>query len=242
MNKCYHRVLFGVVVSFLVAGLQTALPAVNGSVGLDANSAHVWRGITLTDGIVLDPHFNVKLGGFTFAYWGNMNVEDYDKIKDQGMFTESDVSMSYEYDIDTAVLGIGYMEYYYSVGREDTREVFGSVRGPIFMDNLFAGLKVYYDFGAIRDFYANATINYIFKMVDALKGDVGGSVGYAGKDMSAGGHSGLDDYMLFFGVNYDVDSDLAIGGKLAYVDTLSEKVLPDQPVHFFLGLSITRKF
>jgi len=232
------------IISTLCLVVSGSLPvlAVNGKVGLEARSAYVWRGITRTEGVVLDPVVDVKMGGFTFGFWGNVNLEEYNEIDDQGLFTESDITLSYDIDIDTAIIGLGYIEYLYTMGREDTREVFASMRGPVFSDNLFAGIKIFYDFGVMKDFYVTADLNYIFKIVDSLKGDVGASVGYIGEDMSVAGEGGLNDYMIYFGVNYAVDSNLEIGGKVAFVDSLDQDVLPDQPVDFFLGLHVAQKF
>jgi len=226
----------------LVASSVSPVLAVNGNVGLEARSAYVWRGITRTDGVVLDPAVDVKMGGFKFGFWSNVDLEDYNEIDDHGLFTETDITLSYDIDINTAIIGLGYTEYLYTVDREDTREVFASMRGPIFSDNLFAGLKVFYDFGVMKDFYVTADLNYNFKIVDSLKGDVGASVGYMGEDMSITGQGGLNDYMIYFGVNYAVDSNLEIGGKVAYVDSLDQDVLPDQPVDFFLCLHVAQKF
>lgn len=239
--KKHYLIRTILILCLIVSGFAQAL-AVNGRVGMEARSAYVWRGLTRTDGVVLDPAVDVKMGGFTFGFWGNVDIEDYNDIDDQGLFSETDITLSYDLDIDTAIIGIGYTEYMYAADREDTREVFASMRGPIFCDNLFAGMKVFYDFGAIEDFYVKADLNYIFKIVDSLKGDVGASVGYIGEDMSVTGEGGLNDYMVYFGVNYAVDSSLEIGGKVAYVDSLDQDVLPDQPVDFFLGLHVAQKF
>jgi hypothetical protein len=241
MNSYYGRLIFLTVMSIIFSGLAPVL-AVSGKVGLEARSAYAWRGITRTDGVVVEPYVDVKMGGFTFGFWGNVNIEDLDKIDEQGMFSESDISLSYDVDLDTAIVGIGYTEYQYSVDREDTREIFVSTRGPVFSDDLFAGVKVYYDIGVIDDFYATASLDYFFKIVDSLKGDLGGSVGYAGRDMSINNNGGFNDYSVFFGVNYAVDSNLEIGGKIMYVDSLDRAVLPDQPVNFLLCLNVAQKF
>jgi hypothetical protein len=242
INKCLGGYMF-LAVLFLLFGLGVEnVLAVNGKIGLEARSAYVWRGITRTDGVVIEPYVDVKMGGFGIGVWGNVNVEDYDKIDDQGLFSETDIQLSYDLDVNTAIVGLGYTEYQYSIDRENTRELFVSVRGPIFTDNLFAGIKIFYDIGVIKDAYLDATLDYVFKMVDSLKGDIGGSLGYAGNDMSIGEKSGFNDYSLFFGVVYDVDSNLELGGKVVYTDTLDREVLPDQPVNFFLCLNIARKF
>jgi len=222
--------------------VEPVMAAVSGKLGMEARSAYVWRGITRTDGVVVDPYVDVRMGNFGVGVWGNVNIEDLNEIEDQGLFAETDITLSYDIDIQTAIVKLGYIEYQYSIDREDTRELFLQVKGPIFTDNLFAGVDIYYDVGAYKDAYMSFNVDYIFKIADSLKGDLGASLAYAGEELSVGGDAGFSDYLLFLGLTYDVDSSIELGGKLGYVDSLDEDVLPDQPVNFFLCLNVARKF
>lgn len=215
--------------------------SMEGKMGVDAASASIWRGITRTDGIVLQPAMEGRIGQFGVNVWGNFNVEDMSDVDDYGLFTETRLNFFFDVPFDPGAVGIGYFEYMYSRDREDSREIYGT--GILQLtENLMARLRLFYDFGIRKDIYSDLCLLYGFTMTDNVRGEVGGSVGYAGKDMSEGGEGGMSDFEVYFSALYKVDDDVGLSGKLAYTDSLDTDVLPDQETHFYILFGVAQKF
>lgn len=154
----YGRVLTTGLVLVLSAigaiGAKGALAAdVTGKV--DVNSAYIWRGITLNDGLVVQPSLDVAAGNFGVNVWGNVDIDDYDNTLDQGEFSEVDITLTYSVSAGPAGIKGGYIEYLFPEtdkgGAPGTREVFLDLStAPA--DNFTIGLAGYYDFDEVDDY------------------------------------------------------------------------------------------
>ena len=52
-------------------------------VGVDVNSAYVWRGVTRNDGPAVQPWVDLEVAeGFRVHVWGNLDLDDYDGAVD----------------------------------------------------------------------------------------------------------------------------------------------------------------
>lgn len=219
--------------------------AADASFGADVNSAYVWRGITFNDGAVVQPSLDITKGGFGLNVWGNIDIDDYNDTLDDREFSEVDLTLSYGVDIKSVSLSFGYIEYLFPTtdagGAPGTREVYGGVSfTPV--EGLSTGVTVYYDFDEVEDYYISASIGYSRELVEKLSMDIGLSAGYAGKDMSVGADSGLNDYNISMGLGYAVSEAMSVSGFLAYTDTFDEDVLPEQDVDFYGGVGASYSF
>ena len=241
------RMWLATVCLCLVVGLAWAEDA-GVSVGADVNSAYVWRGRTLNDGVVVQPWLDIGLArGLGLNVWGNLDVGDYDGTFEEGEFSEIRLRGSYGFDVGRVACDVGYIEYLFPVGsstnvvRSGTREVYAS--GEIDIVAGVSGLvAVYYDFDEVKDFYANVGLAYEFEPVERLSTEISATLGYAGEDAAGGTDGGFQEYTLTLAVVYDVGQGIALAGSVAYTDSLDEDVLPEQDVNVYGGISLAYEF
>jgi hypothetical protein len=221
------------------------------SATLDLYSAYVWRGLTLNDGPVFQPSAKVESAcGLGLNVWGNMDLDTYDGAYDRGEFSEVDVNLYKTFEFGAFSLEVGYIEYLFPQVHEDnaTREAYGTVTYDIGA-GFYTGVEYFYDFGEIKDAYADALAGYEVEC-GRLTTTVEASAGYAGKDWAAamvdeedadtGG--GWYDYSCSLALAYAVTEAVDVGGTLAYTGSLDKDVLPDQDVDLYGGLSATYSF
>jgi opacity protein-like surface antigen len=230
------------IITTMVIGLTVLLGfgsayAADATVGVDVNSAYVWRGITFNDGFVIQPSIDVTEGGFGLNVWGNIDGDDYDDTLDSGEFSEVDITLSYGFDLEPVGVTVGYIEYLFPAGGLGTRELFLSL-GMDIVGALSGGLDIYYDFDEVETFYMNLSLAYSASLNEKTSLDLGAGIGYAGDEYCADGDSGLYDYILSAGLSYAVSDSLSLGAAINYADSVDEDKLPDQDADFFGGVSI----
>lgn len=215
--------------------------AADAVLGVDVNSAYVWRGITFNDGLVIQPSLDVTKGGFNINVWGNVDIDDYNDTLDDGEFSEVDLTLSYSHSINTIDLSAGLIEYLFPNGGQGTAEVFAS--GTVNLPAGFSfGLNINYDIDEVDDYYISAGPGYSYSINDKTSIDASVVAGYAGKDMSAGSESGFHDITASISGSYAMTEAIGIGANLYYTDTLDKDVLPEQDVDVYGGISLTYNF
>lgn len=213
---------------------------------LDLNSAYVWRGITVNDGLVAQPSLDVTKGGFGFNVWGNFDLSDYDGAYDEYNFSEIDLTLSYGFSVQKLDIGVGLIEYLFPAGVAGTRELYVSLSYPI-IGGLSAGLDGYYDADEIHGFYYDAGLSYSMDLMEKLTLDASATVGYADKDWAVG-YGGIDggwhDYSFGLGLTYAVSDVLSVGASLGYTDTMDKDVLPEDlaKTNFYGGVNVSYSF
>ena len=240
------RIWLMISTGLLSVGLCCA-QAGESSVGVDVDSAYVWRGVTRNDGAVVQPWLDLEVAeGFGIHVWGNLDLDDYDGAVEEGEFSEFDITLSYIVSAGRLEYGFGYVEYLFphSMTNETeggTREMFGLV-GVDLGRGFSAKAQVYYDFDEVEDFYGNLSLVYGRELAEGLRTEVAGSLGYAGEDMAAGEDGGWHEYTLSAGLAWDVKEAVTCGMRLAYTDSLDEDVLLDQDVGLYGGLNVAYEF
>ena len=104
---------YGIIAVAVAAGAALAGPALaaDATVGLDLNSAYVWRGITFNDGAVLQPSVDVAHpSGAGVNVWGNMDLDDYSGAVESGEFSEVDLTLYYAIPVEGWDLSVGDIE------------------------------------------------------------------------------------------------------------------------------------
>ncbi len=229
--------------------IASGAAAGNADITADARSAYVWRGITLNDGPVLQPSVDLSVpGGFGVNFWGNFDLDDYAGAFQKHEFSEVDVTVSYEFQpISWMQCGIGWIEYLFphtgdtNGAAAGTREIYFEVNS-LEMNGLTATFTVYVDVDEVQDVYAMFAIEYARQLSENCMGTVGASAGYAGKDMAAGGTSGLHDYNITAGATWNLTEAFEASAVLTYTDTLDTDVLPHQDVNLHGGASLSYAF
>jgi uncharacterized protein (TIGR02001 family) len=244
-----HWTLGRRIAGLLIAAVALAGPAaaeVNATYTLDFASAYVWRGITVTDGVVWQPQVTVAHGsGFALNVWGNWDWTDDNDLEHE--FIEVDITPSYTFDTGSDLTAaVGLIEYIFpNSGAFDdaTTEAWFSLG---WNGTIVPTLAVYYDFDAVDDYYANLGIAYVGEVTTDTTFKVALTAGYAGEDFAsfyAGGvDSGFFDGRATVTLAYAPADKWGISGYAAFSDTLDDDVLPEQEVDFFGGISFTRTF
>lgn len=226
------------VVMMLSCGQAMAADA---TVGVDLNSAYVWRGITFNDGAVAQPSLDVTKGNWGINVWGNFDIDDYDGTLEDGEFSEIDLTLSYSFNVEILDITVGYIEYLFPEGGAGTREIFASF-GVGFLENFSAGADFYYDIDEVDDYYISLGLGYSCGLSDKVTLDAGVSIGIAGQDASLGPDEGFHDINLSLGLSYAVTEAMSIGAMVAYTDSLDDDVLPDQDTDFYGGINLYYSF
>ena len=256
MQKTKKIAMFALAAAACAALVSPAVAA-EALVGLDLQSAYVWRGVTFNDGAVLQPSMNVEHpAGVGFNAWGNMDLDDYNNTLESGEMSEVDLTLYYNLPVEQVDMSVGYIEYLFpatspSNGTVGTRELYFSVGQNLGLydwvntsapGGILAGMGwgwfFAYDIDEYDDYYTNLSLTYGYDVNEQLNLELGGLVGYTGAGTSVGGNSGWNEWQLSLAGTYDVTENTALGAYVAYVDSLDTDVLPTQDVDFFGGISV----
>ena len=233
-------IITSIIIGFMVLIGSGSVYAADATVGVDINSAYVWRGMTFNDGLVFQPSLDVAAGGFGLNVWGNLDASDYDDAVESGEFSEVDITVSYGFDLEPVGITVGYIEYLFPTtevgGGEAAREFFVSF-GMDIVEGLSAGLDIYYEFELMDEYYASLGLGYSTALSDAVSLDFGAALGYAGDEYSADGDGGLYDYSLSAGLGYAVSDSLSLAASINYVDAFDEDKL-ETDTNFYGGVGI----
>lgn len=199
-------------------------------VGLDLNSAYVFRGATVNDDVNLNPYLDADIGGgLSVGVWANVNT-------DAGNTDEVDISASYALP---AGLSLGFTEYVYAGdGAADSdRELSLSMAVPGGLP-LDPAIAVYLGIDGALDggLYVELTGGHSLALSDSMAIDIGAALGYVAD--SDGGETGLSHLTLSAGTGFDTGLG-AIAVGVSYVVETDEDVTPvDEDLFFTIGLAL----
>jgi len=225
--------------------LMCAPPAsaqVEVSYDLGLFSHYVWRGITLTDGAVLQPAATIThANGASVNVWGNLDVDDANDMS--GEFNELDLTFGYSTSVGKANLDFGFCQYTFpNTQFAGTQELYVGVGFDVPLE---PSLTLYYDIDEVDDYYGTLGVSYGTDITDAVSWSLAASVGFAGSDFAAaytgGTSSGLYDGNVSLGLEYAAEK-LTFGVTVAYTDTLDEDVLTEQSVNTWGGVYLAASF
>jgi hypothetical protein len=205
-------------------------------VGVDLNSAYVFRGATVNDELNLNPYLDADIGGgLSVGVWANVNT-------DASNTDEVDLSASYALP---AGLSLGYTEYVYpnqandadDGAAESDRELSLSmaVPGGLPLDPaiaVFLGVD-----GALDgDLYVELTGGHSLALSDSMAIDIGATLGYVAD--TDGGETGLSHLTLSAGTGFDTGLG-AIDVGVSYVVETDDSVLAvDEDLFVTIGLAL----
>nr|MDA3834360.1 hypothetical protein [Spirochaetales bacterium] len=84
-------------------------------------SQYVWRGWALSEeSLVIQPSMTVSYEGFGFNLWGNLDADN--QAEDTNSWNETDMTLSYDWDMLGVDFGVGYI--YYALEGDDSQEFY----------------------------------------------------------------------------------------------------------------------
>lgn len=114
-------------------------PAWSGGVEMAATNRYLWRGMTVTEGSLLQPYVWLSHSNLTFALWSNVNLT---KPEDDIKRDEIDVILSYELALGSFSVETAF-NYYHYIDQPDapsTGELSCKVGYPVGIFTLNAGV------------------------------------------------------------------------------------------------------
>ena len=230
------------------AGAAAAAPAtppapdVTGSVTFTGLNRYIFRGAELSNkSVVLQPSVTINYKGFSLNVWGNLDTDQHATQafapgKDgsgQGKksWNETDLTISYTYNIDKLGLTGGYI-YYGTDYVQQTQEFFVSATYDMIAHPTIA---VYRDIDANPGWYINLSFSQSLPVTKMPAGDLtvdlGASFGYYNiSSLTPADHaySALHDGMLKAGLTIPVYKNVVIQPVMQYWYPLSGKAHHDQ--------------
>lgn len=232
----------------LLAGTAVLLPAAQsltpgGRAYVDVMSAHVWRGLTLSDGATFRARGMVESAD-------GLGVEAWDIVDSDGSFDGAGDGRSselgwaawYRLPLTAVDVTLGFNDYAQRFRHDlpETTEVF--LRAGWQHERLLLTMEHYYDVDKTHGYYGRLSGFYAFPMMPDVDLTTGGSVSVANNAFSRGYQDGWHDYSLSLGVSYTGFEQIDIAGGVAYTDSLDEDVLPDQEVGWHWGVEVGFEF
>lgn len=219
MEKVAVKVVAAAALLALVSA--PAVRAADATVGVDVNSAYVFRGVTLNEGFVAQPYLEVSGLPIDIGVWGNFDIEDDEaRSVDSGQFSETDYYASYALPIEEVDVSIGYTEYTYNNGDLDAdREISLSLG----LDTVLApSLGIYYglDGGIEENVYLEAGIGHDVAINEDVGLSLGAVIGYLDPKE---GESGFHQYALSASLSYQF---VSLG--VTYYGQVDDDVLTDE--------------
>lgn len=139
----------------LVPGAVLAVGPLDLSAEVACYGHYMWRGMTLTDGAVVQPEVAAEVAGFGLSLWGNVNADD---PAGDNSLNEVDVTVSYGLGLPVASLDLGVV--YYSLpdaSEQNTAEAFATASAGV---ALSPTLSVYRDVDQVDGWYWEAGLSH----------------------------------------------------------------------------------
>lgn len=157
------------------AGLLDVVPIEDEGSGIgfeitaDYFGKYIWRGQNISDDPVFQPGATLTAGGFTAAFWGNLETTNINGQNDE--FTEFDWSLDYSGDvpfIDGVGFSVGVINYQFP-SFDETTEVYCGVGLDL---PLSPSATVYFDVDDVKGTYASFGLSHSVEKIAELGSDV----------------------------------------------------------------------
>ena len=249
MRKTTHTIAIAALALACLFGATSASADVSAEYTLDLASAYVWRGLSVTDGLVFQPGATISHdSGFSLSFWGNMDLDDVNSY--DGDFIELDIILDYAFDTDGPTdFSIGLIEYLFPVGDDpaaggaaSTTEIYLALSWDV---ALSPAINLYYDFDQVDGFYGDVGLSWGTDFSESGTFEISALAGYADDDYAVaygGTEGGFYNGQVTLSIGWAPENGWGFGGYVAYSDSLDKDALPTQPVDFFGGIGISRSF
>jgi hypothetical protein len=240
-----------------------------GSASVGVFNRYVFRGYELSaHSAVIQPAVTVSYKALSASMWGNIDTDEHPTqsfVPDrngQKSFNETDLTLSYTYNIDKLSLTGGYI-YYGTKYANETEEFFISVSYDTFLKPTLA---IFRDINEYSGTYLNLSASKSFPIYKEISLDLGASAGYfAGSadywktyERSTGAYTGkkyqgFHDGMIKAGLTIPVAGNIVIQPLIQYCFPLSgaaKRTVDDNSYNFngklddsfVYGLNVTLSF
>jgi len=239
--------------ALLIATLGFTASAAEVTADIDLNSAYLWRGITINDGLVAQPSVDIATpAGIGLNIWGNFDLDDYDGAFEKNEFSEVDLYLSYTLPFCPLGTTLTYAEYLFPHQNDESGALHGSREliaeaGHDIVGNLAANVLFGYDIDEVEDFYAEVGLSMGQDVVaDVLSAELGVVASYVGDDwaiLNGGGtEGGFNHWAATLTLAHAPTEAVELSANVGYTDSLDEDVLPEQDVDVFGGASASVTF
>ena len=126
------------------------------------------------DSLVIQPSLTVGYRGFEATLWGNLDTNDKYTKTDKANWNETDLTLSYTYDLGPVKVSGGYI-YYALEGVDDSQELFLKIAGNFLLSPTLA---IYREIANYPGWYLNLGIGHSFNLTKEITLDLGASIGY----------------------------------------------------------------
>jgi hypothetical protein len=190
-------------------------PDVTGSVSLTGLNRYIFRGAELgSKSVILEPSVTINYKGFSLNVWGNMDTDQHTTQaftgNGQKSWNETDLTLSYTYNIDKLALTGGDI-YYGTNYTQQTQEIY--VSGTYDMI-AHPTLSIYRDIDAHPGTYVNLSFSQSLPVYKLSTGDVtvdlGAGFGYYHVDDSGEKYSALHDGNVKVGLTIPVAKNVVV--------------------------------
>ena len=219
-------------------------PDVTGSVSFTGLNKYIFRGAEISArSVVFEPSVTINYKGFSLNVWGNIDTDQHatqvfvpgkdGSGEGHKSFNETDLTLSYTYNIDKLALTGGYI-YYGTEYAQQTQELYVSTTYDMIAHPT---ISIYRDIDANPGWYVNLSFSQSLPVAKMPNGDMtvdlGASFGYynissltpANKTYSA-----LHDGMVKVGLTVPVAKNVVVQPITQYWFPLSGKAHHDQLV------------
>ena len=165
----------------LVPGAGLAVGPLDLSAEVGCYGHYLWRGITLTNGAVVQPEVSAEVAGFGLNLWGNLNADD--PSGDSG-FNEYDATVSYGLSLPVASLDLGVIYYALpDASEQNTAEAFASASASLVLSPT---LSVYRDVDQVDGWYWEAGLSHGVALSPGASLDLSARAGLGSERYMAG--------------------------------------------------------
>lgn len=207
--KSLKLISLAVVLAVLssIGALYAEEPKTSGYASVDVMSNYVWRGQKLSNSWVVQPSVGITYGSFNVNLWSNYDsdrAEATSKDTGYGEFTETDLTLNYNFSVNKFNFVAGYI-YYALDGANDTQELYVSTGCDIL---LRPALTVYYDIDEGNGAFIAASIGHSFELAKGYDLNLGASASYNINNKVMGLDKDGKDFSNFY--NGELSSSLSI--------------------------------
>ncbi len=196
------------------------------SIGTDVASAYVFRGITVNDGLVIQPYaiatgFPIpeKYGTVTIGSWANYDIGDYGDTLDNNKFSEVDLFVYYALPVSLLDVIVGYTECIYPDSEvTNDRELNLSLSKGIGETGITPYFKAYYGiYGGLDGIsYLQGGIGYKIPVTKILSLAADAGVGYTAGSVERG----FNDVTGSLTAIYALTANLNLKASITYLAEL----------------------